>query len=93
LELRLLRSEESIVEIEFAGATHTYLNLLRQYLKEHESVQFAAYRVTVHTNPVFYVRTLGGKDPTKTIREANNRMIKTCNNLERIVEEQAEIFN
>lgn len=88
MQLRLLRNEESVLEFEIEGVSHTYLNLLRQYLKEHEHVQFAAYRVTIHIEPIFYVRTTEGVDPIKAVAECNERIVKTCKSLESSLKKQ-----
>ena len=92
MQLRLLRHEDTIFEFEIEGVSHTYLNLLRQYLKEHEHVQFAAYRVTIHTEPVFHVRTAKGIDPMKAIAESNERIIKTCKSLDASIKKQKAKF-
>ncbi len=72
MELKRLREEENVVEFEISGETHTFLNLLREALKDIDSVLFAAYKIRhpVLMDPMFVVRTDGGYNPVDAVEEA-----------------------
>jgi len=86
MEINKLRKTETIFEFEISGEDHNYLNLLRVFLKDVDSVEIAAYRSLMHSIPVFYVRTDGTLDPVEAIRMANDNIITTCEDLDKQIE-------
>ena len=82
MEINKLRKTDKIFEFEISGEDHNYLNLLRVFLKDVNSVEIAAYRSVMHSVPVFYVRTDGEVDPVEAIRIANEQIISTCADLD-----------
>ena len=87
METRVVRKEESLLEFEIVGEDHTFLNALREALKDQSGVLFAAYRSShpLLESPIFYLRT---KDlnPIEALHNAADDTIKQCDNL-------IEIFN
>ncbi|MHA2299237.1 MAG: RpoL/Rpb11 RNA polymerase subunit family protein [Candidatus Hodarchaeales archaeon] len=81
MEINKLRIDEKIFEFEISGEDHNYLNLLRVFLKDVDSVEIAAYRSLMHSVPVFYVRTDGSFNPIDAVRYANDQIVTTCDEL------------
>ena len=74
--------EENYVKLLIKGEDHTYLNLLQHYLLEDESVVIAKYDIPhpLQDRAELVVRTKG-KNPLEAIREANEKIIKACEEL------------
>jgi len=77
-----LEIEENYVKLLIKGEDHTYLNLLQHYLLEDESVVIAKYDIPhpLQDRAELVVRTKG-KNPLEAIREANEKIIKACEEL------------
>ncbi len=78
LELKRLREELNLLEVEVSGETHTFLNLFREALKDIDSVLFAAYKIRhpVLASPMMVIRTDGvGLDPIVTVEHAAQAII------------------
>ncbi|PWI47594.1 DNA-directed RNA polymerase subunit L [Candidatus Heimdallarchaeota archaeon B3_Heim] len=86
LQAKIVRKEESLLEVEIAGENHTFLNLLRESLKDQEGVLFAAYRFPhpLLENPIFYLRT-EGINPIDALKIAADTINKHCEDLTDLV--------
>jgi DNA-directed RNA polymerase subunit L len=86
LQAKVVRKEESLLEFEVAGESHTFLNLLREALKHQDGVLFAAYRFPhpLLENPIFYLRT-EGINPIEALAIAANTINNQCNELTNLV--------
>ncbi len=86
LQAKIVRKEESLLEVEIAGENHTFLNLLRESLKDQEGVLFAAYRFPhpLLENPIFYLRT-EGINPIDALKIAVDTINKHCEDLTDLV--------
>jgi DNA-directed RNA polymerase subunit L len=82
MEVKVLEIEENYVKLLIKGEDHTYLNLLQHYLLEDESVVIAKYDIPhpLQDRAELVVRTKG-KNPLEAIREANEKIIKACEEL------------
>ena len=82
MEVKVLEMEENYVKLLIKGEDHTYLNLLQHYLLEDESVVIAKYDIPhpLQDRAELVVRTKG-KNPLEAIREANEKIIKACEEL------------
>ncbi len=91
LQAKVVRKEESLLEFEVAGENHTFLNLLREALKDQDGVLFAAYRFPhpLLENPIFYLRT-EGINPIEALAIAAETINKQCDELTKIVESSIE---
>ncbi|MHA1213874.1 MAG: DNA-directed RNA polymerase subunit L [Candidatus Hodarchaeales archaeon] len=89
MQTKILRREESILEFEIAGEDHTFLNILRESLKDQEGVLFAAYRIPhpLLENPIFYLRT-SNIDPIEALEKAADDIIDKCDALKEIIQEK-----
>lgn len=86
MQAKIIRQEEALLEFEVIGESHTFLNLLRESLKDQEGVLFAAYRFPhpLLENPIFYLRT-EGINPIAALQNAADSISKTCDELTDIV--------
>ena len=79
MELKKLREGENVLEIEISEESHTFLNLLREALKDIDSVLFAAYKIRhpVLASPMMVVRTDGvGIEPAVAVEQAAGAIIE-----------------
>ena len=92
MDAKIIRREESLLEFEVIGENHTFLNLLREALKDQEGVLFAAYRFPhpLLENPIFYLRT-SDTDPIEALSKASDAITEKCDDLIDIV--KAKISN
>ncbi len=75
MELRVTESTEDELSIEIAGEDHTFMNVLKGALLEHEDVSAATYDVNPEqsggqTEPILTIKTESGKDPLEALEEA-----------------------
>jgi DNA-directed RNA polymerase subunit L len=75
MELRVTESTEDELSIEIAGEDHTFMNVLKGALLEHEDVAAATYDVNPEqsggqTEPILTIKTEGGADPLEALEEA-----------------------
>lgn len=86
MDAKIIRREESLLEFEIAGENHTFLNLLREALKDQEGVLFAAYRFPhpLLENPIFYLRT-SDINPIEALTNAADAISEKCDSLIDIV--------
>ena len=84
-QAKIIRREESLLEFEVIGETHTFLSMLREALKDQDGVLFAAYRIPhpLLENPIFYLRT-SGVDPVEALQKAADAIIDKCDSLNEI---------
>ncbi|OLZ41111.1 DNA-directed RNA polymerase subunit L [Natrinema saccharevitans] len=75
MELRVTESTDDELSIEIAGEDHTFMNVLKGALLEHDDVSAATYDVNPEqsggqTEPILTIKTEGGADPLETLEEA-----------------------
>ncbi|WP_226006468.1 DNA-directed RNA polymerase subunit L [Natrinema salinisoli] len=75
MELRVTESTENELSIEIAGEDHTFMNVLKGALLEHDDVSAATYDVNPEqsggqTEPILTIKTEGGADPLEALEEA-----------------------
>jgi DNA-directed RNA polymerase subunit L len=75
MELRVTESTDDELSIEIAGEDHTFMNVLKGSLLEHDDVSAATYDVKPEqsggqTEPILTVKTEGGADPLEALEEA-----------------------
>jgi DNA-directed RNA polymerase subunit L len=82
MEVKILEIGDDYAKLLLKGEDHTYLNLLQHYLLEDESVVVAKYHIPhpLVGEPELYIRT-NGKSPLDAIKEANKKIIKSCEEL------------
>ncbi len=75
MELRVTESTEDELSIEIAGEDHTFMNVLKGTLLEHDDVSAATYDVNPEqsggqTEPILTIKTEGGADPLECLEDA-----------------------
>ncbi|WP_254768000.1 DNA-directed RNA polymerase subunit L [Salinilacihabitans rarus] len=75
MELRVTESSEDELSIEIAGEDHTFMNVLKGALLEHDAVAAATYDMNPEqsggqTDPILTIKTDGGVDPLDALEEA-----------------------
>ncbi|RQG89817.1 DNA-directed RNA polymerase subunit L [Natrarchaeobius halalkaliphilus] len=75
MELRVTESTEDELSIEIAGEDHTFMNVLKGTLLEHDDVSAATYDMNPEqsggqTDPILTVKTEAGVDPLEALEEA-----------------------
>ncbi len=82
MEVKVVEMEGNYVKLEIRGEDHTYLNLLQHYLLEDEDVEIAKYTIPhpLQDRAELVVKTKG-KNPLKAIKEANEKIIRACEEL------------
>ena len=75
MELRVISSEPTEMEIEIGGEDHTFMNVLKQALLDLDGVQTATYDVNPEqsggqTDPILTVKTTADLEPLEAISEA-----------------------
>ena len=82
MEVKIVEMDRDGVKLLIKGEDHTYLNLLQHYLLEDDCVIIAKYNIPhpLQDKAEFFVKT-NGKDPLVAIKEANERIIKVCEEL------------
>ncbi|WP_436343599.1 DNA-directed RNA polymerase subunit L [Natronorubrum sp. FCH18a] len=75
MELRVTESTENELSIEIAGEDHTFMNVLKGTLLEHDDVTAATYDVNPEqsggqTEPILTIKTVEGVDPLEALEEA-----------------------
>lgn len=85
LEVELVRKEKDELEFVLKGVRHSFPSLLRQYLLEDKSVEFASYNLThpLYGNPKFVIKTKGSKTPYKALVEASEAIEKDLKEMEK----------
>jgi len=74
MELRVTESTENELSIEIAGEDHTFMNVLKGALLEHDDVSAATYDVNPEqsggqTEPILTIKTEGGAEPLEALEE------------------------
>lgn len=74
MELRVTESTENELSIEIAGEDHTFMNVLKGALLEHEDVSAATYDVNPEqsggqTEPILTVKVEGDIDPLEALED------------------------
>ena len=75
MELRVTESTDNELSIEIGGEDHTFMNVLKGALLEHEGVSAATYDMNPEqsggqTEPILTIKTEGGLDPLEALEEA-----------------------
>ncbi|WP_290811619.1 DNA-directed RNA polymerase subunit L [Halovivax sp.] len=75
MELRVTDHTEEELSIEIAGEDHTFMNVLKGALLEHESVDAATYDMNPEqsggqTDPILTVKTDGSIEPLDALEDA-----------------------
>jgi len=75
MELRVTESSEDELSIEIAGEDHTFMNVLKGTLLEHEAVSAATYDVNPEqsggqTEPILTIKTDGDIEPLEALEDA-----------------------
>ncbi|RQG97613.1 DNA-directed RNA polymerase subunit L [Natrarchaeobius oligotrophus] len=75
MELRVTESSEDELSIEITGEDHTFMNVLKGTLLEHDDVSAATYDMNPEqsggqTDPVLTIKTEGGVDPLDALEDA-----------------------
>ncbi|MCU4925142.1 DNA-directed RNA polymerase subunit L [Halobacteria archaeon AArc-dxtr1] len=75
MELRVTESTDDELSIEIAGEDHTFMNVLKGTLLEHDDVSAATYDMNPEqsggqTDPILTVKTEGDVDPLDALEEA-----------------------
>lgn len=75
MELRVTERTEEELSIEIAGEDHTFMNVLKGSLLEHDSVSAATYDINPEqsggqTDPILTVKTDGSMEPLDALEEA-----------------------
>jgi DNA-directed RNA polymerase subunit L len=75
MELRVVRNEQTELEIEIAGEDHTFMNVLKGALLEMEGVSAATYDVNPEqsggqTEPILSIKTEEGTAPLDALETA-----------------------
>lgn len=75
MELRVTESSEDELSIEIAGEDHTFMNVLKGSLLEHDDVSAATYDVNPEqsggqTEPILTIKTESGVDPLEALEDA-----------------------
>jgi len=78
-DLKVIKKTDEEVYLEFAGESHTLLNLLRTELLADERVKIATYdnKFPIMANPIFRLKTRD-VDPMVALREAATRIAGQC---------------
>ncbi|WP_255170791.1 DNA-directed RNA polymerase subunit L [Natrononativus amylolyticus] len=75
MELRVTESSDDELSIEISGEDHTFMNVLKGSLLEHENVAAATYDMNPEqsggqTDPILTIKTEGGVAPLDALEEA-----------------------
>ncbi len=75
MELRVTESSENELSIEIGGEDHTFMNVLKGALLEHDDVSAATYDVNPEqsggqTEPILTIKTEDGVDPLDALEGA-----------------------
>jgi DNA-directed RNA polymerase subunit L len=75
MELRVIEKEDDEISIEIAGEDHTFMNVLKGTLLEHEGVAAATYDVNPEqsggqTEPILTIKTEGDAEPLTALEDA-----------------------
>ncbi|MFC4245708.1 DNA-directed RNA polymerase subunit L [Natribaculum luteum] len=75
MELRVTESSDDELSIEIGGEDHTFMNVLKGALLEHDDVSAATYDMNPEqsggqTEPILTIKTEGGVDPLDALEEA-----------------------
>jgi len=78
LQIKILMRKPRELKFEVEGESHTLCNLLEKVLLEDETVEIAGYRIPhpLTSNPIFYIRTKGRRNPETALKEAVNKILK-----------------
>ncbi|WP_436910115.1 DNA-directed RNA polymerase subunit L [Halosimplex marinum] len=81
MELRVIEKEPTMISIEIAGESHTFMNVLKGALLETEGITAATYDVNPEqsggqTDPVLTIKTDEGTDALDALETGAERVIE-----------------
>jgi DNA-directed RNA polymerase subunit L len=81
MELRVIEKEPTMISIEIAGESHTFMNVLKGALLETEGITAATYDVNPEqsggqTDPVLTIKTDEGTDALDALEAGAERVIE-----------------
>lgn len=84
MELKFLKDDKDVAEIEVVGEGHTLVNAIKDELCEDDKVQSAAYMVKhpLTSNPILIIRTKSGRTPKAALKNAAARLEKKTTEFE-----------
>jgi len=83
MEVKILKDEKNNIEIELSNLT--IAEVIREYLHQDSSVEFAAWRRDHPSKPIILKVETKGKTAKKAIEDAINLIIKEADSLVSIV--------
>ncbi len=82
MHLKILELEKNKVRMVLVRENHTFMNLLADEILRDPAVNVAKYVIEYQfSDPELLVTTDGSKDPITAIREACDRISRSCNEL------------
>ncbi|MBR1369005.1 RNA polymerase sigma factor [Methanocalculus chunghsingensis] len=82
MHLKILELEKNKVKMVLVRENHTFMNLLADEILKDPAVNVAKYLIEYQfSDPELLVTTDGSKDPITAIREACNRISRSCDEL------------
>ncbi|QLH82932.1 DNA-directed RNA polymerase subunit L [Halosimplex pelagicum] len=84
MELRVIEKEPTMISIEIAGESHTFMNVLKGALLETEGITAATYDVNPEqsggqTDPVLTIKTDEATDALDALEAGTERVIEKSN--------------
>lgn len=85
MELKKIKDEKRIIQVEVVGEGTTFINLLKEALLSDKYVTSAAVIVDhpLTSNPEVFVRTKKGKSPEKALKDAADLIKKQVGKFEK----------
>jgi len=82
MHLKILELEKNKVRMVLVEEKHTFMNLLAEEILNDSAVNVARYLIEYQfSDPELLVTTDGSKDPITAIREACDRISRSCDEL------------
>jgi len=83
MEIKVLKRDKGELRVEVVGESHSFCNILQNFLLKDDSVEFAGYDLPhpLVGNPVLYLRTKGKRKPETALTDAAESLRE---NLEKI---------
>ncbi|MDG6250998.1 DNA-directed RNA polymerase subunit L [Methanocalculus sp.] len=82
MNIKILELEKNKVRMVLVSEKHTFMNLLTDEILKDPAVDVAKYQIEYQfSDPELLVTTDGSKDPVTIIREACERISRSCDEL------------
>jgi len=79
MNIKILELEKNKARMVFVSEKHTFMNLLTDEILKDTAVDVAKYEIEYQfSDPELLVTTDGSKDPVQIIREACERISRSC---------------